>query len=623
MKNIRLFLLIISDLLICFTSLYLSYSLIYQEFISFKNINFINYFFSSFLVISIFFITRIYFYRTRFLSNDTFDIYLKNMLVYSILFYSLNEFLLSNINLFFDANMVYGIRVPRSVLIVNCLLLFIFIKISRHSINTYLVFYEFYKRSKEGKTSLNIKKENNQVCIYGAGNLGNSTLNFLIQFKKNVDVLTFIDDNKNLHSQIIKGIKIRSLKKITSNEQYKKSILYVAIKNFDYKKIQDLRENYSNFFKRIIFLSDEHGNLKINNLHNEAFEIDINKIIPTEDYSAELLKQKNLFKNKNILITGCAGSIGKELVMQVINYNPKNLYLLDKNEHQLFQLERYINTLGFNKFINIKYLLINLENNNLINTLKIKEIDTIFHAAAYKHVDMAEKNIASVMYNNILSTYNISNFAINNNVKNFVNISTDKAVKPKSIMGLSKRICEIIISQLGKNKNYYSVRFGNVINSSGSVIPIFIDQIENNEKITISNIDVTRYFMSIPEAISLILLTLNLEKNKNIFILDMGQPIKIIDIAKKLCLVYKKKLVTEKKSLNEIEYIITGLKEGEKLHEELSLSSQEKVNTEIKKIFKIKDTFDEIHLDGFIKEFKQNLNNESDKELREFLFSKI
>ena len=623
MKNIRLFLLIFSDLLICFIALYLSYSLIYQEFINFKNINLINYFFSSSLIISIFLITKIYFYRTRFLSNDILDIYLKSILTYFVLFYLFNEFLLSNINLIFDSNMVYGTRVPRSVLIVNCLLLFIFIKISRHSINTYLGFYEFYKQFKKGKTSLKIKKENNGVCIYGAGNLGNSTLNFLTQFKKNVDVLTFIDDNKNLHSQMIKGIKIRSLKKITSSDEYKKSILYVAIKNFDYKKIKDLGEKYSNFFKRIVFLSDEHGNLKINNLHNEAFEIDINKIIPTEDYSIELLKQKNLFNDKNILITGCAGSIGRELVMQVINYNPRNLYLLDKNEHQLFQLERYINTLGLNKYINIKYLLINLENNDLINKLKIKEIDTIFHAAAYKHVDMAEKNIASVMYNNILSTYNISKFAVNNNVKNFVNISTDKAVKPKSIMGLSKRICEIIISQLGKNKNYYSVRFGNVINSSGSVIPIFIDQIVNNEKITISNIDVTRFFMSIPEAISLILLSINLDKNKNIFILDMGQPIKIIDIAKKLCLVYKKKLVKEKKSLNEIEYIITGLKEGEKLHEELSLSTQEKVNTEIKKIFKIKDSFDEIHIDGFIKEFKENLNNETDKKLREFLFSKI
>ena len=231
--------------------------------------------------------------------------------------------------------------------------------------------------------------------------------------------------------------------------------------------------------------------------------------------------------------------------------------------------------------------------------------------------------MASVMYNNILSTYNICNFAVNNNVKNFVNVSTDKAVKPKSVMGLSKRICEIIVSQIGKNKNYYSVRFGNVINSSGSVIPIFIKQILNNEKITISDLEATRFFMSIPEAISLILLSLNLEKNKNIFILDMGEPIKIIDIAKKLCLIYKKKLVKEKKLINDIEYLVIGLKNGEKLHEELLLPSQKKIKTKIKKIIKIKDSYDEIHLDEFFEQFKENLNKESDKKLREFLFSKI
>ena len=486
-----------------------------------------------------------------------------------------------------------------------------------------LIFNEFYKDFKQKKLFSNTKKKNELVCIYGAGSLGNSTLDFLTQFKKNIEVLTFIDDNQTLHSQIIKGIKIRPLKEIISNEKYTKSTLYVSIKDFDYEKIKNLTKNHSNFFKKIIFLSDENGNLKISALHNEIFEIDVNRIIPSEDYTKDLLKQESLFKDKNILVTGCAGSIGKELTIQIINYNPKNLYLIDKNEHQLFELERYIKTLGIDKFINVKYFLINLENNDLLNSIEINPIDSIFHAAAYKHVDMAEKNMASVMYNNILSTYNICNFAINNNIKNFVNVSTDKAVRPKSVMGLSKRICEIIVSQIGKNKNYYSVRFGNVINSSGSVMPIFIKQILNNEKITISDLEATRFFMSIPEAISLILLSLNLEKNKDIFILDMGKPIKIVDIAKRLCLVYKKKLVKEKKSINELEYVVTGLKNGEKLHEELLLPSQRKINTKIKKIIKIKDSYDEIHLDEFFKKFRQNLNKESDKKLREFLFSKI
>ena len=269
---------------------------------------------------------------------------------------------------------------------------------------------------------------------------------------------------------------------------------------------------------RRIYLSDELGNLKINSLHSETFNIDINKIIPTTDYSKKLLSYKDLFFNKNILVTGCAGSIGRELVMQIISYNPRNLYLIDKNEHQLFELENYIELLNLNEKININFHLINLENEILLETLNITNLDIVFHAAAYKHVDMAEKNSLSVINNNILSTYNVCKFSIENNVKNFVNVSTDKAVNPSSIMGLSKRVCELIISKFGVNKNYYSVRFGNVINSSGSVLPLFKRQIINNQKITIRNLDATRYFMSIPEAISLILLSLSLNKSRNIFI---------------------------------------------------------------------------------------------------------
>ena len=168
--------------------------------------------------------------------------------------------------------------------------------------------------------------------------------------------------------------------------------------------------------------------------------------------------------------------------MQIISYNPRNLYLIDKNEHQLFELENYIELLNLNEKININFHLINLENEKLLETLNITNLDIVFHAAAYKHVDMAEKNSLSVINNNILSTYNVCKFSIENNVKNFVNVSTDKAVNPSSIMGL-KRVCELIISKFGVNKNYYSVRFGNVINSSGSVLPLFKRQIINNQKI--------------------------------------------------------------------------------------------------------------------------------------------
>ena len=484
------------------------------------------------------------------------------------------------------------------------------------------MYITFFKHGKN-RIEINNNVKDFNVCIYGAGSLGNLTLDFLNQFKKDVNILCFFDDNKNLHGQIIKGIKINPINNVLENPNYKTSILYVSIKDLNSEKIKEIDKIYTKYFERVIYLSDEFGNLKINSLHSETFNIDINKIIPTTDYSKKLLGYKDLFFNKNILVTGCAGSIGRELVMQIISYNPRNLYLIDKNEHQLFELENYIELLNLNKKININFHLINLENEKLLETLNIKNLDIVFHAAAYKHVDMAEKNSLSVINNNILSTYNVCKFSIENNVKNFVNVSTDKAVNPSSIMGLSKRVCELIISKYGINKNYYSVRFGNVINSSGSVLPLFKRQIINNQKITIRNLDDTRYFMSIPEAISLILLSLSLNKSRNIFIFDMGKPIKIFDLARRLCEIYNKNLVEKKNNTNDIEYVVTGLKKGEKLHEELFLSKQRLVKTEINKIFKINDDLKNFNLEEFMENFKKLMSKNSEKELKNLLFSII
>tara|TARA_B100002052_G_scaffold254968_1_gene244883 strand:+ start:21008 stop:22888 length:1881 start_codon:yes stop_codon:yes gene_type:complete len=626
MKIFRLLILLSLDSILSCVALYFSYSLVYQEFIYFKNINTLDYLISASLLISIFFISKIYFYRSRFLPKDIFSLYFKFIFIYFLIFFVLNHFFLFEINKFFDSKMYFGKIIPRSVLIIDFLLLFFLIIISRKLINFLLVFKDIYsKYFNHKKNEIETNKEFNKfnVCIYGAGSLGNLTLDFLNQFKKDVNVLCFFDDNKNLHGQIIKGIKINSLSQINDYRDLKSSILYVSIKDLNIEKINEIDKNYSKHFQRVVYLSDEFGNLKINSLHSETFNVDINKIIPTSDYSDKLHNDKSFFNDKNILITGCAGSIGKELVMQIINYNPKNLYLIDKNEHQLFELENYIELLNLNKKININFHLLNLENEKLLQSLNIKGLDIVFHAAAYKHVDMAEKNSLSVIYNNILSTYNICKFSIENNVKSFVNVSTDKAVNPTSVMGLSKRICELIVSKYAEDKNYYSVRFGNVINSSGSVLPLFKRQIINNQKITIRDLEATRYFMSIPEAITLILLSLSLNKNKNIFIFDMGEPVKIFDVAKRLCKIYNKNLVERKKNVNDIEYVVTGLKKGEKLHEELFIDKQRLAETEIKKIFKIKDNLKNFDLDNFINTLNILVSQKSEKKVKELLFSII
>ena len=292
--------------------------------------------------------------------------------------------------------MFYGNNIPRSVIIINAIFIFLLVILSRKSVEFLLFARDSFNRILQDKNidslSNPTQKEKIRVCIYGAGSLGNLTLEFLYKFKKNVIIECFFDDNKNLIGQIIKGIKIRSLEiDIINNRAYKNHILYVSIKNLNQKKVDIINNNYSKYFESIVYLSDELGNLKIDALHNEAFHKNLNKIISPTDYSKELKNNENFFKNKNIIITGCAGSIGKELVMQILNYKPKNLYLIDKNEHQLFELENYIEMLGLKKVSKIKFVLVNLADDNFRKFLNFKDVDILFHAAAYKHVNMAEK----------------------------------------------------------------------------------------------------------------------------------------------------------------------------------------------------------------------------------------
>ena len=250
-----------------------------------------------------------------------------------------------------------------------------------------------------------------------------------------------------------------------------------------------------------------------------------------------------------------------------------------------------------------------------------KKFDYVFHSAAYKHVSLVEDNIISAVENNILTTFNLCKLS-QNKVTQFVNISSDKAVKPKSFMGATKNISEQIINKynnISKNTNFYSVRFGNVLNSSGSVIPIFQEQILKNEKLTITNINATRYFMSINEAIHLILTTLIIKNKGKTFYFDMGKPIKIFNLAKKIANFYGKNLVKIPKNINEIGYKITGLTKGEKLHEILTTPKNILQKTEIKKILSIKFQKSKFNdLDEY--KFKQILKSKNEDKVKKYIF---
>ncbi len=285
---------------------------------------------------------------------------------------------------------------------------------------------------------------------------------------------------------------------------------------------------------------------------------------------------KNFIKDKIILITGAGGSIGSELARQCVNFGAKKLLLLDHSEYNLYKIEQELEDK------NIIPIMKNITNKeSLEKTFKSSDIDIVLHAAAYKHVPLVEANVEEAVFNNILGTKNCMDLAIKYGVKKFVMISTDKAVRPTNVMGATKRVCELYGQNIPSNKTeIVSVRFGNVLGSSGSVIPKFTKQIKAGGPITVTHPEIIRYFMLIPEACQLVLQAAYIGKKGELFILDMGKPVKIVNLAKKMI---------ELSGISKIQIVFTGLRPGEKLYEEL-LRDKSDVKTKYQSILISKKT---------------------------------
>ena len=316
-------------------------------------------------------------------------------------------------------------------------------------------------------------------------------------------------------------------------------------------------------------------------LENRDFTTQL-KNISVEDLLArhpkDLDKEKisSFLKNKTVLVTGAGGSIGSEICRQCEKYGVKELIMLDHSEYNLYMIEQEI------KNIPTKAVMQSIINKEYLDkTFQMYKPEIVIHAAAYKHVPLVEENINEGILNNVLGTKNVIDIAIKNKVKKFVLISTDKAVRPTNVMGATKRICELYAQNVISNSTeIVAVRFGNVLGSSGSVIPKFKAQIEKGGPVTVTHPDITRYFMLISEACELVLQAAAIGKGGEIFILDMGEPVKIVDLAKKMC---------ELSGKNDIEIKFTGLRPGEKLYEEL-LIDDTNCNTEYDSITIAKST---------------------------------
>ena len=461
--------------------------------------------------------------------------------------------------------------IPLSIIIIYSLLSFIGLTASR------FVFKSMYNAI----LKKDIKFHKN-VIIYGAGESGILTHNALTQNTQNkIRVLGYIDnDNKKVGKQI-NGIDVFSRRILTEEFILKNNITEIIFsinKDISPKKLRILVERLVDYPVEVKIVPPVedwiNGELKVSQIK----QVQIEDLLDRAQINIDNSRIANELNNKTVLVTGGAGSIGSELVRQICTYNYKSLIVIDQAESALYDLQQELKQNGFHNFIPIVG---DVRDKNRLNSIfEEYKPNMVFHAAAYKHVPLMEYNSYEAIKINIAGTKNISDLSIMHGVEKFVFVSTDKAVNPTNVMGASKRIAEMYIScmqQEGKTK-FITTRFGNVLGSNGSVIPLFRRQIEKGGPITLTHKDVTRYFMTIPEASQLVLEAGSMGQGGEIFIFDMGESVKIFDLAKNMI---------KLSGLNypdDIDIKITGLRPGEKLYEELLANGESTMPTYHKKI---------------------------------------
>ena len=428
---------------------------------------------------------------------------------------------------------------------------------------------------------LNTEKFRNKtkVVIYGASSKG-AQIAARLRLDLNYNILAFIDDEKSLWGRNIGGIKIYSPKNIVKFRGKINKIFISDVSKLDNKKKVELIDEFSQFGIDILQVPPFEDITKSKKNIVEYKPLKIEDLLSRDCVNPKVELINKIIKNSVICITGAGGSIGSELCRQVIQYDPKALILLEISEENLYKIQNEFKSLQDK--VNIIYYLGSATDEILIkNILSKHNVQILFHAAAYKHVPIVEKNPLSGIFNNVISTYIICKAAKSSKLKKVVLVSTDKAVRPANVMGASKRLAELVVQSFaeisenrGYNISFSMVRFGNVLGSSGSVVPLFQKQIELGGPVTITHKDVFRYFMTLEEASQLMLQAASLSKGGEVFLLDMGEPIRIYDLAEKMIKLSGFKVKSKDNPHGDIEIIKTGLRPGEKLYEELLIDGE-------------------------------------------------
>lgn len=431
---------------------------------------------------------------------------------------------------------------------------------------------------------INYTPENQKnLLIIGGGYSANDIIKTLNStLKGQYHIVGIVDDNRKRMGYSVAGVRIigdrNDIEKICNEENVDE--IFFSIVNIDNKNKKEILEICSKTNCKVKVLPDLRELITEENLYHSLRDVSIEDLLGRDPVQLDNHNIKNLIHGKVVLVTGGGGSIGSELCRQIMLHNPKQLLLLDNYENGLYDIEQELKTLHPNS--DILAVVANIRELDRLDAIFNRyNPEIVFHAAAHKHVPLMENNPTEAIKNNVFGTYNLVNCADKYNVKRFILISTDKAVNPTNIMGASKRLCEMIIQAKDKQSNteYVAVRFGNVLGSNGSVVPLFKRQIAHGGPVTVTHKEITRFFMTIPEAVALVLQAITYAEGGEIFVLDMGEPVKIYDLAKSL-------IELSGYTLGEdMEIEITGMRPGEKLYEELLMNEENLQQTKHEKIF--------------------------------------
>lgn len=428
-------------------------------------------------------------------------------------------------------------------------------------------------------------EEVKNTLILGAGEGGRILYNSLLGSKTagDINVVGFIDDDPNKRHTYLSGKKVLGSIKDLSElvEKYEIAMITIAIPSLSRKKLREIFELIEPLHVKVNSMPsmEEVASGKIN--LSRLKEIDVVDLLGRDEVQLDIDAIKDQITGKTILVIGAGGSIGSEICRQVIRFNPRRLLLLGHGENSIYLIDRELRNNYSECVTEIVPIIADIQDRKKIFAImEDYQPEIVYHAAAHKHVPLMEYNPREAVKNNVYGTKNVAEAAKAAKVKNFVMVSTDKANNPPNVMGATKRIAEMIVTGLNEAgcTKFSAVRFGNVLGSRGSVIPVFREQIANGGPITITDFRMTRYFMTIPEASRLVIQSGALAKGGEIFILDMSEPVKIIDLAKNM-------IRLSGYSEDEIEIIETGIRPGEKLYEELLLDKERNDEAVFEKIF--------------------------------------